>query len=114
MSVNLTDSTKRCAFMNGIWYPNACILKKQFMCQSHKFMDLFDPNLSKGRTLPPVAGYSTYIYDNYSQSNSQAGTLQNMMLAQITSTRSITGDTALANTQIHVLYNGTMYAATNS
>uniref|UniRef100_A0A0N5BCG1 EGF-like domain-containing protein n=1 Tax=Strongyloides papillosus TaxID=174720 RepID=A0A0N5BCG1_STREA len=138
LGVNLTDPTKRCAYMTDAWYIDACTSKKQFMCQSHKFMDSFDPNPSEERTLPPgkwsaiitnpgktvvqvksqsriqiVTGYSTYIHDDYPQPNPQAGTSQNMMLAHITTTGSITRDTALANTQIYDFYNGTMYAAAN-
>uniref|UniRef100_A0A0K0F3T1 EGF-like domain-containing protein n=1 Tax=Strongyloides venezuelensis TaxID=75913 RepID=A0A0K0F3T1_STRVS len=124
--------------MNNAWYLDDCTTKKQFMCQSHKFMDSFDPNPSEERALPPgkwsaiitnpgktvvqvkaqsriqmVTGYSTYVHDDYPQPNPQAGTSQNMMLVHLTSMTSLTRDTELFNTQIYDFYNGTMYAAAN-
>ncbi|CEF59295.1 Epidermal growth factor-like domain and C-type lectin domain and von Willebrand factor, type A domain and MD domain and C-type lectin-like domain and C-type lectin fold domain-containing protein [Strongyloides ratti] len=138
MGVNLTNPSQRCAYMSQAWYLDDCTTKKQFMCQSHKFMDSFDPNPSEERVLPPgkwsaiitspgktivqiksqskiqlVAGYSTNVHDDFPSPNPQSGTSQNMMFAHITSMGSIARTTALVNTQIYDFYNGTMYAAAN-
>uniref|UniRef100_A0A0N5A152 EGF-like domain-containing protein n=1 Tax=Parastrongyloides trichosuri TaxID=131310 RepID=A0A0N5A152_PARTI len=137
-NVNLNDTTKRCVYMSGTWAVDDCTVKRQFMCQSHKFSDSFDPNPSEERALPPgkwsavitnpgktivqikvqselqlLTGYTVNQHDDFPLANPQAGTTANMMLAHIPNMATITRDTLLVNTQIYDFYNNTMYAAAN-
>uniref|UniRef100_A0A0N5A151 EGF-like domain-containing protein n=1 Tax=Parastrongyloides trichosuri TaxID=131310 RepID=A0A0N5A151_PARTI len=133
-----SHKTMRCVYMSGTWAVDDCTVKRQFMCQAHKFSDSFDPSPSEERTLPPgkwsavitnpgktvvqikvqselqlLTGYTVNQHDDFPLANPQAGTTANMMLAHIPNMATITRDTLLVNTQIYDFYNNTMYAAAN-